>query len=86
MSSSTIKNQIMITAASPSPLPTDLDLARARLLVAHADQARKKPKGSHNSHKGTKVAADKENEDLGMKKKKVISVVYVSFMCIVSDM
>ena len=86
MSSSTIKNQIMPTAASLSPSPTDPDLSKARLLVAHADQARKKPKGPHNSHKGTKVAADKENEDLGMKKKKVISVAYISFMCIISDM
>ena len=62
----------MPTAASPSPSPTDLNLARAHLLVAHANQARKKPKGPHNSHKGTKVAADKENENLSMKKKKVM--------------
>ena len=60
-------------AASPSA--TDIDLARARLLVARADQAKKKSKATH---KGTKATADKENEDLQAKKKKVVSVAYVA--------
>jgi hypothetical protein len=64
-------------AASPSP---DIDLARARLLVSRANQARKKSKGLH---KGTKVTANKENEDLQAQdstctKKKAVSVVYIA--------
>ena len=65
-------------AASP-----DLDLARAHLLVARADQAKKKSK---SAHKGTKVMADKENEDVQSqegscpKKKKAVSIAYVALL------
>jgi hypothetical protein len=68
----------MATAASP--LPTDLDLARACLLVACADQAKKKCKGSHKA----KVTADKENEDpqaqedASTKKQKAVTVTYIA--------
>lgn len=70
-----------ILAMAGSPLLTDIDLTRAHLLVARANQARKKSKGSHKS---TKVMADKENEDLQAQdtctKKKAVSVVYIVFI------
>jgi len=55
-------------AASPSS--TDMDLARARLLVARADQAKKKSKGTK--------AANKKNENLPERKKRAVSVVYIA--------
>lgn len=71
-------SRIIAMATSP-----DIDLARARLLVACADQARKKSK---STHKGSKLTADKENEDLQVqegtcttkKSLRAVSVAYVA--------
>ena len=60
--------------------PTEAELARARLLIAHSDQAKKKSKKPKGTSKDTGV--DQENTDPSVtgeakKRKHVVAVAYV---------
>ena len=60
-----------------SPLPTEAELAKARLLIARSDQANRKSKKPKGTRKGT--AVDQENKDPGgeaqvRRKKSVVAV------------
>jgi hypothetical protein len=65
-------------AKAAALLPTEAELAKARLLIARSDQVKKKSKKS----KGKDTSVDQENkdpsgEDQAKKKKAAIAVSYV---------
>jgi hypothetical protein len=66
-------------ANTASPPPTDADLAKARLLIARSDQA-KKTRRSKGSCKGTNQ--DQENNDPNdtKRKKPALTVAYVALL------
>ena len=62
-------------AKAASPPPTDADLAKARLLIARSDKAKKtrKPKGSH---KGANLDQENKDPNEAKRKKAAVTVAY----------